>query len=142
MLLIVEDSEHDRLVARRAFRHSSVSARLQFCESGDDALDLLFQRGEYAQTDDRPRPRLIVLDLNLPGTSGHEVLATLKADETLRRIPVVVLSTSRDERDIEHSYALGANSYMTKPADPAEFVDALGLLVDYWFGPVQLPRAI
>ena len=108
---------------------------------GDSALDYLFHRGAYARADRAPRPRLILLDLNLPGTDGRQVLASIKADADLRRIPVVVFSTSRDERDIEACYRAGANSYVQKPVDLPEFRRALASLREYWFDTVVLPPA-
>ncbi len=128
-LLIVEDSPEDYEATARAFKKANLRNPLIHCECGDDALDYLYGRGEWETPG---RPCLILLDLNLPGTSGREVLAVVKADEFLKRIPVIILTTSCDEKDIEACYDLGANSYVQKPVGLTEFMESIGRLKDYW----------
>ncbi len=140
-ILIVEDSREDYETTVRAFQKAGVANSIYGCESGDDALDYLYGRGKYANGEDAPRPGVILLDLNLPGTDGREVLATLKADDGLKRIPVIVLTTSSDERDIEDCYANGANSYIRKPLSLDGYFSAIQRLKDYWYEIVVLPKS-
>ena len=136
-ILIVEDSPEDFVATERALRKSGLRNSIEHCIDGDEALDFLYQRGEYAGV---RRPGIILLDLNLPGTDGREVLGEIKQDPELKKIPVVVLTTSTDERDIEACYASGANSYVQKPVDLNGFVKSIQRLKDYWFQIVVFPR--
>jgi CheY-like chemotaxis protein len=140
VILLIEDSPEDTEAMRRAFKKSGLANPLRHCSDGDDALDYLFQRGPYAAPGAAPRPGVILLDLNMPGTDGREVLAEIKKDAQLRLIPVVVLTTSSDERDIDRCYQAGANSYICKPVDLEGFMHAIQLLKDYWFEIVVLPK--
>lgn len=140
-ILLVEDSPEDAEVVLRAFRKSGLINPIRHCADGDEALDYLHRRGRYAEPDAAPRPSVVLLDLNMPGTDGREVLAEIKQTEALRQIPVVVLTTSSDERDIEKCYAMGANSYIKKPVDLDGFMRAIQLLKDYWLQIVILPKA-
>jgi CheY-like chemotaxis protein len=140
LILIVEDSPEDFEAMMRAFKKAGLRNPTTRCEDGDEALDYLYQRGAYANSEAARRPALILLDLNLPGTDGRQVLETIKSDPGLRSIPVVVLTTSRDPLDIEKCYSFGANSYIQKPVNLAGFVTALERLSDYWFEIVILPR--
>ena len=117
LILVVEDSDTDYEATLRAFRNSNLANPVQRCEDGEDALDYLFQKNQYSDTSKFPRPYLILLDLNLPGTDGREVLEEIKRDTELKTIPVIVLTTSSDEKDIENCYQAGANSYIQKPVD-------------------------
>ncbi|NND98568.1 MAG: response regulator [Pirellulaceae bacterium] len=139
-ILIVEDSPEDFEATVRALHKSGLRNTLFRCSDGEDALDFLHRRGEYVAPDSAPRPGLILLDLNLPGTDGREVLEEIKQDPSLKKIPVVVLTTSTDERDIEACYEFGANSYIHKPVDLAGLVDAIQRLKDYWFQIVVFPK--
>jgi len=139
-ILLVEDSPEDYEATVRALKTAGLANPLYRCEDGDEALDFLFRRGTYTDPRTAPRPGIILLDLNLPGTDGREVLAAIKADEDLRSIPVIVLTTSTDERDIEMCYRYGANSYVKKPVDLAGFLHAIHRLRDYWFEVVILPK--
>lgn len=139
-ILLVEDSPEDFEATQRAFRKSGLKNPLVRCEDGDQALDYLHRRGEYADPARSPRPGVILLDLNLPGTDGRQVLTEIKHDEHLRDIPVVVLTTSADERDITACYRAGANSYVQKPVDIDGFMKAIERLNGYWFEVVILPK--
>ncbi len=139
-ILVVEDSPEDWLIMQRAFSKGNMNNTLIRVENGDDALDYLYHRGEYRDQARAPRPGIILLDLNLPGTDGREVLAEVKSDPNLRSIPVVVLTTSKDERDIEACYNQGASSYIPKPVDMKGFLTAITKLEDYWFEIAVLPR--
>lgn len=139
-ILIVEDSDEDYFATVRAFKKSGLGNPVYRCESGDDALDYLFRQGKYADPESSPRPGVILLDLNLPGTDGREVLQEIKKDSLLRKLPVIVLTTSDDARDIERCYTEGANSYIQKPVDIDRFIEAIKRLKDYWFEIVILPK--
>jgi len=138
-ILVVEDNPEDYETTLRAFNKAGVLNHIHHCTDGDEAVDYLFRRGKYANAKRSPRPGMILLDLNLPGTDGRQVLAQIKADEKLRNIPVIVLTTSADERDIEDCYRCGANSYMQKPVDLDRFMTAVQRLTDFWIGVVILP---
>lgn len=140
-ILIVEDSPEDYETTIRALKKSGVSNNIVRCEDGDEALDYLYRHSKYADPKTSPRPGIILLDLNLPGTDGREVLAEIKNNNDLKKIPVIVLTTSSDERDIEQCYADGANSYIHKPVDLPGFFVAISRLKDYWFEIVILPKS-
>ncbi len=136
-ILLVEDSPEDFETTQRAFRRSGLKNPILRCADGDEALDFLFHRGSHA---DAPRPGVILLDLNLPGTDGREVLSEIKASDDLKQIPVIVLTTSADERDVQACYQAGASSYIQKPVDVEGFMRAIERLNDYWFEVVILPK--
>jgi CheY-like chemotaxis protein len=140
VILVIEDSPEDFEATTRVLRKSGLANPIFRCSDGDEALDFLFHRGAYSDRDLAPRPSVILLDLNLPGTDGRDVLIEVKNDEQLKLIPVVVLTTSSDERDIAMCYQSGANSYMKKPVDLGGFVSSIQRLKDYWFEIVILPR--
>lgn len=138
-ILIVEDAidDYEACVAALTQDHNLANP-IFHCETGDDALDYLRGTGSFA--DPRPdTPCLILLDLNLPGTDGREVLSEIKADPDLKSIPVVVMTSSRDQTDIDSCYRQGANSYIVKPVDLNGFIQAIARLRDYWFQIVLLP---
>ena len=139
-ILLVEDSPEDFEATLRAFRKSGLKNTVVRCEDGDEALDYLHRRGQYADPARSPRPGVVLLDLNLPGTDGRQVLNEIKGSEHLRDIPVVVLTTSADERDITACYRAGANSYIQKPVDIDGFMKAIERLNGYWFEVVILPK--
>lgn len=139
-ILLIEDSPEDYEATLRAFRRSGLKNPIYRCEDGEEALDYLFRRGRYTEPASSPCPGVVLLDLNLPGTDGREVLAAIKGDERLKEIPVVVLTTSSDERDINACYRAGANSYIQKPVDIDGFVKAIERLNGYWFEVVILPK--
>ena len=142
LILIVEDSDDDYMATVRAFKKANLINPVQRCTNGDQALDYLLQRGEFSDPAKAPRPNIILLDLNLPGTDGKEVLRMIKADSELQKIPVVVLTTSNAERDIEQCYEMGANSYVQKPVDLVGFIQSVARLTDYWFNVSILPKNI
>ena len=135
-ILLVEDNPGDVRLTQEAFEHGRIDNDLYVVSDGTDALEFLYQRGEYA---DVPRPDLILLDLSLPRMDGEEVLARLKSDDSLRQIPVIVLTSSRAEEDIVRSYDRHANAYLTKPVDPDEFIETVRAFEKFWFSVVRLP---
>ena len=136
-ILLVEDNPGDVRLTIEALKEGKVRNTLNVARDGAEALDYLFKRGKFK---DASRPDIILLDLNLPKKDGREVLAELKADATLRRIPVVVLTTSRAEEDILKSYDLHVNCYITKPVDMNQFIDVVKAIDSFWFSIVQLPE--
>lgn len=139
LILIVEDSPEDYDTTLRAFKRVGMKNKVLRFEMGDECLDYLFGRGGY-EGKEVVLPALIMLDLNLPGTDGREVLKIIKSDRKLKKIPVVVLTTSNDIRDIEKCYELGANSYIQKPVGFEGFINAITKLKEYWFEISILPR--
>jgi CheY-like chemotaxis protein len=135
-VLLVEDNPGDVRLTIEALRESKVLVSLSFAEDGEKALAFLRREGDFRQA---PRPDLILLDLNLPRKDGREVLAEIKADTSLRRIPVVVLTTSRAEEDILRTYDLHANCFITKPVDLDQFIAVVRSINDFWFSVVKLP---
>ena len=132
-ILYVEDDPDDRLLAEMAYRESGVANPLVVVADGDEALQYLRREGRHADRVGMAQPGIILLDLNMPGTDGRETLEIIKADPALRRIPVVVLTTSSAGRDIATSYDRGANSYIVKPAAFASLVRLFERLGEYWF---------
>jgi len=137
-ILLVEDSPTDVLLAQEALGHAKVLNKLHVVSDGVEALDFLRQRGEFAGA---VRPDLILLDLNMPRKDGREVLEEIKADEDLKRIPVVVLTTSKAEEDILRAYGLHANCYVSKPVDFEQFAFVVRAIESFWFSVVSLPSA-
>lgn len=135
-ILLVEDNPGDVRLTQEAFEEGKVLNELHIVEDGIEALAFLNREGKYA---DAPRPGLILLDLNLPKKNGRDVLAEIKTSEDLRRIPVVVLTTSRSEEDILKSYELNANCYITKPVDLVQFIEVVRSIEDFWLSVVKLP---
>ncbi len=135
-ILLVEDNPIDAMLVQRAMKSHKIHNRLHHVIDGEQALEFVRQTGEYV---DAPQPDLILLDLNLPGISGEEVLAELKSDERLRVLPVVVMTASAAEADIVRSYALQANCYITKPVDLEQFLTVVQSIESFWFSIVRLP---
>jgi len=135
-ILLVEDNPGDVRLTIEALRDGKVRNNLSVVGDGVEALAFLRREGRYASA---PRPDLILLDLNLPKMDGREVLAAIKADPSLRMIPVVVLTTSNAEQDIVRTYALHANCYITKPVDLDQFITVVKTIEDFWFTIVTLP---
>jgi chemotaxis family two-component system response regulator Rcp1 len=135
-ILLVEDNPGDADLAREALEGGKIKNNLFVVTDGEAAMDFLFKTGPYA---DVPRPDLILLDLNLPRKDGREVLADIKAHKDLKRIPVVILTTSKSEEDILKSYNLYANCYITKPIDLNQFIKVVRCIEDFWLSIVVLP---
>jgi CheY-like chemotaxis protein len=141
-ILVCDDDEDDRMLTQQALEDAHISNSVRFVEDGEQLLDYLYQRGEYAgETGKAPRPGLILLDLNMPKIDGREALKTIKGDPALMDIPIVVLSTSRLDEDIARSYQLGVNSFITKPVTFSGLVEAMNVLGRYWLEIVELPPA-
>lgn len=139
VILIVEDSDDDYEYTEQAFRESRLKNPIRRCEDGQQALDYLYQKGNYNR-DNAPRPGIVLLDLNMPGIDGREVLRRVKSDDHLTDIPVVVLTTSLDSQDIDASYKEGANTYIQKPVDMDSLFSAIKRLKEYWFEIAILPK--
>jgi two-component system response regulator len=138
VILLVEDDPGDQELTRRALQDGEIAHELYVVEDGEAALDYLFGRGRYANPSDCPVPDLILLDLNLPKVTGKQVLEQIHNDAKLRHIPVVVLTTSQLERDIQQCYDSGASSYIVKPVGIDDFLRMIRCVNEYWFEIVRL----
>jgi CheY-like chemotaxis protein len=136
-ILLVEDNPGDVGLTLEALKEATVPNKLTVVKNGIEALSLLRRQGQHAQA---ARPDLILLDLNLPKKDGRKVLAEIKADDNLKRIPVVILTTSEDEKDVWESYNLHANCYIVKPLDLDRFITVVKLIEDFWLRIVVLPK--
>jgi CheY-like chemotaxis protein len=139
VILLAEDDADDRLLVKEALTEGRVLNELRSVEDGEELLDYLRRRGRYADPEDSPRPGLVLLDLNMPRKDGREALREIKSDPDLKRIPVVVMTTSKAEEDILSSYDLGASSYVTKPVTFERLVELMKVLGRYWIEFVELP---
>jgi CheY-like chemotaxis protein len=139
LILMADDDDDDRLLARDALNESQAGGELRFVENGEELMDYLGRRGRFQEAGSAPRPALILLDLNMPLKDGREALREIKADPDLRRIPVVVLTTSKADTDVGAIYELGANSFITKPFQFDAFVNVMKTIGQYWFNTVELP---
>lgn len=137
-ILLVEDNEGDARLAKEALRDSKIRNTIHHVSDGEAAIAFLRHEGAFREL---PRPDLVLLDLNLPRKDGREVLAEVKADEDLKRIPVVILTVSSAEEDVLRSYNLHANCYITKPLDLAQFMKVVHSIEDFWLTIVKLPPA-
>jgi chemotaxis family two-component system response regulator Rcp1 len=135
-ILLVEDNPGDVRLTREVLRDGKVHNHLNVAQDGTEALAFLYRQGKYATA---PRPDLILLDLNLPKKDGREVLVTIKEDDSLRRIPVVILTTSQAEEDILRAYNLHSNCYITKPVDLDQFIRIVKSIEEFWLTIVKLP---
>jgi CheY-like chemotaxis protein len=138
-ILMADDDEDDCMLAREALTESRLANDLYIVRDGEELMDYLYRRGQYANPNISPRPGLILLDLNMPKKDGREALREIKNNPELRRIPVVVLTTSKAEEDIYRSYDLGANSFIIKPVTFAALVEVMKTIGKYWFEIVELP---
>lgn len=138
-ILLADDDADDRMLTRDAFDESRLSNSFETVEDGEELMDYLQDRGKYAGDGARPRPGLILLDLNMPRKDGREALKEIKSSPDLRRIPVIVLTTSKAEEDILRTYDLGVNSFVVKPVTFEALVDVLKTIGKYWFEIVELP---
>jgi two-component system, response regulator len=141
VILCAEDDDDDRLLIREAWEEGRLANDLRFVHDGEELMNYLQRRGVWADPADSPRPGLILLDLNMPRKDGREALAEIRSDPDLRRIPVVVLTTSRAEEDILRSYDLGVNSFITKPVTFDSMVETLQTVGRYWFEIVEIPQS-
>ena len=139
IIIMAEDDADDRLLVKDALEECQWKADLRFVENGEELLDYLLRQGKYRRAEESPRPGLILLDLNMPRKDGREVLRDIRAHSELRRIPVVVLTTSKADTDIERVYELGANSFISKPIQFDGLVNVMRMLGQYWFKTVELP---
>lgn len=140
IILMADDDEDDCLLAREALAASRLPIELRFVKDGEELMDYLYRRANYAEDETCPRPGLILLDLNMPKKDGREALQEIKAEPSLRQIPVVVMTTSKEQEDIYSIYDLGANSFITKPVTFSSLVEVMKTLGKYWFEIVELPR--
>lgn len=138
-VVMADDDPDDRLLVREAWEEAHAPGDLVFVRDGEDLLDYLHRRGRYADPAVSPWPALLLVDLNMPKKDGREVVAEIKAHERFRRIPVVVITSSRDPADVARAYELGACSYIAKPPSFERLVDAVRVLSEYWLNVVELP---
>lgn len=138
-ILLVEDNEDDYEATLRSLKKNHFANPVHWCKSGQDALDYLNHQGKYASLPDTSLPDLVLLDLNLPGIDGRQVLFQMKQNNRLRAIPVVVLTTSSDAKDVEQCYFIGASTYIQKPVSFEGLTQAIRTMKDYWFNVALLP---
>ena len=141
VILIADDDDDDFLLVKEAFEESHLLYEIYRARDGEELMDFLLHQGRFGKPESSPRPTLILLDLNMPRKDGREALKEIKAHPQLRRIPVVILTTSKAEEDIVRTYDLGVNSFIRKPVDFDEFIKIIQTLGQYWFEIVQLPPA-
>ncbi len=141
-ILLADDDPDDRMLTQRALKKSRLANTLFMVEDGEELLRYLRRKGEYSDPEKSPRPGLILLDLNMPRKDGREALKEIKSDPLLRRIPVVILTTSEAEQDILRSYDLGVNAFVTKPVTFEGLATAIRTIGDFWFEIVRLPREV
>ncbi len=135
-VLLVEDNEGDVRLIKEAFSESKIDKTFSVARDGEEALNYLYARGKYA---DRTKPDIILLDINLPKKNGFEILESIKNDPVLKKIPVIMLSSSSSEEHVTKSYDLNANCYVTKPVDFDEYTQAVKIIEDFWFQMAKLP---
>ena len=138
-LLLADDDPDDRLLVEEALEESGSSVELRSVEDGEELVSYLLRRGRYADPSSSPHPDLILLDLKMPRKDGHQALKEIKGDPRLRRIPVVVLTTSRAEEDVARAYDSGANSFVVKPTDFRTLVEVMSTMEGYWGRIITLP---
>lgn len=136
-ILLVEDNEGDIVLTLEAFEESKIKTRISVVKNGADALDFLFKRGEYKEKD---RPDLILLDINIPIYNGHEVLKKIKEDSSLKKIPVIILTTSASQMDVNKAYENCSNSYVAKPIDMDDFLKVVLKIQEFWLQLSKLPN--
>lgn len=139
-ILMADDDADDRFLAAEALQEARLRNGICFVKDGEELMDYLYHRGEFADSEKSPRPGIILLDLNMPRKDGREALEEIKADHDLRRIPVVVLTTSKAEEDVLRSYDMGVSGYITKPVSFEGLIDVMRIIGKYWFDIVELPE--
>jgi len=135
-ILLAEDNSDDVLITRRAWKKGQIKNKLYVVRDGEEALEFLYRKGEYS---DSPRPCLMLLDLKMPSVDGFEVLETIKGDSSLKKMPVIILTTSSWTKDIEYAYELGANSYIVKPVSFWNFLQTVIDIQNYWLVDCEMP---
>lgn len=136
-ILLVEDNEGDILLTTEAFEEKKIVNKVSVARDGQEALDFILKKGDFKDT---PTPDLILLDVNIPKKNGHEVLQIIKSNESTKHIPVVMLTTSSSEKDINLSYKYHANCFITKPVEVESFIEAIASIEDFWLSIVKLPK--
>lgn len=139
VILMAEDSEHDVIATKRAWKKNNIANPLHIVRDGEECLDYLYQRGKYSEPGTAPRPGILLLDLKMPRLDGLEVLKQLREDDNFRRLPIIMLTTSKTEEDRMKSYDLGANAYITKPVGFRNFAEAVRTIHLFW-QLVELPE--
>ncbi|QWG09229.1 response regulator [Flammeovirga kamogawensis] len=139
-ILYADDDPEDRMLTQEAFEESKLASNLIFVEDGEELMEYLNHKGKFSDKEKYPKPDLILLDLNMPKKDGRECLKEIKLDDSLKKIPVVVLTTSNDEEDVLKTYNLGVSSFITKPVTFDSMVDIVKSLNQYWFQIVRLPN--
>jgi CheY-like chemotaxis protein len=138
-ILMADDDPDDRFLAEDALKEARLRNEIHFVCDGEELMDYLCHRGKYSNPESAPRPGLILLDLNMPRKDGREALQEIKSDPSLRRIPVIILTTSKEEEDILRSYDFGACGYITKPVSFSGLIEVMKIIGRYWFEIVSLP---
>jgi CheY-like chemotaxis protein len=138
-ILLAEDDEDDYLLISEALKESRLANKMHWVKDGEELMDYLHRRGDFADPERSPFPGIILLDLNMPRKDGREALKEIKTDPALRKIPIIILTTSKAEEDILRSYDLGVNSFIRKPVQFEDFVEMVKVLGRYWFEIVELP---
>ncbi len=141
-ILIADDDQDDQLLIRKALKSGRLVNQVKFVDNGEMLMDYLYRKGDYEELSGEPLPGLILLDLNMPVMDGREALKEIKTDKALRKIPVVVLTTSKAEEDILKTYDLGVNSFITKPVTFESLSSVLRATTNYWFEIVELPSEV
>jgi len=139
-ILLVEDSADDYEATLRAFKKANLHNPVVWCSSGREAIDFLKGEGAFKGNTDKEKPGLVLLDLNMPGLDGRKTLQLIKENDKLKRIPIIILTTSSDERDVEVCYQLGANTYVQKPVSFDGLIEAIKRIKEYWFEIALLPK--
>lgn len=139
LILLIDDNPDDYEATTRSFRKNHFDNPVHWCQSGKDAQDYLYRTGKYQGQASVTRPALILLDLNMPGVDGRQLLRELKSDSALSAIPIIILTTSNDPKDVEDCYALGASTYIQKPVEFDDLTNAMKTMTEYWFSVALLP---
>lgn len=139
-ILVADDDPDDRFMLKKAITENKMKNRVDFVEDGEELMDFLKHRGKYSGDNTSPRPGLILLDLNMPKKDGREALTEIKSDPDLRRIPVIILTTSKEEEDILTTYNLGVNSFITKPVSFDSLIEVIKTIREYWLEIVTCPK--